>query len=74
MTLFKRLGGHNTQRTLVFRYNELQQLYLKDRHKKITLILEEFNEINNIWECEEEFHDHVCSNKIPKKKLEINSN
>lgn len=46
-----------TQRALVFRYNELQQIHQKDKHEKITLMLEEFNEINNIWECEEAFYD-----------------
>lgn len=29
-----------TQRALVFRYNELQQIHQKDKHEKITLMLE----------------------------------
>lgn len=46
-----------TQRSLVYRFSEMKALHDKDKHDTLFLMLEEFNELETEWDCEEQFCD-----------------
>lgn len=46
-----------TQRSLIYRFNELKRLHDKDKNDLLLLMLDEFNDLERTWDCEMQFCD-----------------